>query len=113
MTAYAIAHLQQFAPHPEVAEYIDRIGETFEPFGGQFLVHGTAHEVMEGRWPGHVVMIAFPDARLAHEWWDSPAYQDIAPLRSRHIDTDIVIVEGVAEGYDPRTTAQALREQLG
>ena len=113
MTAYAIAHLQQFTPHPEVAEYIDRIGETFEPFGGQFLVHGTAHEVMEGRWPGHVVMIAFPDARLAHEWWDSPAYQAIAPLRSRHIDTDIVIVEGVAEGYDPRTTAQALRDQLG
>ncbi|MEY9257921.1 uncharacterized protein (DUF1330 family) [Brevibacterium epidermidis] len=43
MAAYAIAHLQQFAPHSEVAEYIDRIGETFAPFGGRFLIHGTAH----------------------------------------------------------------------
>ncbi|MGO1909612.1 DUF1330 domain-containing protein [Brevibacterium aurantiacum] len=50
-------------------------------------------------------MIAFPDARHAHDWWYSPAYQDIAPLRSRHIDSDIVIVEGVAEGYDSRDTA--------
>jgi uncharacterized protein (DUF1330 family) len=43
MTVYAIAHLQEFTPHRDVAEHIDRIGETFAPFGGRFLIHGTAH----------------------------------------------------------------------
>lgn len=112
MTAYVIAHLQEAAPHPEIAEYIERIPETFEPYGGRFLVHGTAHEVKEGSWPGHVVMIGFPGVAEARAWWDSPAYRAIAPLRSRHIAGDIVLVDGVPEDYDPAVTARALREAL-
>jgi uncharacterized protein (DUF1330 family) len=60
MPAYAIAHLQEATPHPEIAEYIERITATFEPHGGRFLAHATQHEVKEGTWPGHVVMIGFP-----------------------------------------------------
>ncbi|MGW1800428.1 DUF1330 domain-containing protein [Streptomyces sp. NPDC001984] len=112
MTAYAIAHLREAAPHPEIAEYIERITATFEPYGGRFLVHGTQHEVKEGSWPGHVVVIGFPSIAEARAWWDSPAYQAIAPLRSRHIEGDIILVEGVPEGYDPAVTAKALREAL-
>src|SRR4051794_28541935 len=112
MSAYAIAHLREAAPHPEIAEYIERIPDTFEPYGGRFLVHATQHEVMEGSWPGHVVVIGFPGIAEARAWWDSPAYQEIAPLRSRHIEGDIILVEGVPEGYDPRATAKALRESI-
>ncbi|MGC4982672.1 DUF1330 domain-containing protein [Streptomyces sp. DT193] len=112
MTAYAIAHLQEAAPHPEIAEYIERIGATFEPYGGRFLVHATRHEVVEGGWPGHVVVIGFPNMTEARAWWDSPAYRDIAPLRSRHIEGDIILVPGVPEGYDPTATAKAMREAL-
>ncbi|SFL55354.1 DUF1330 domain-containing protein [Streptomyces pini] len=112
MTAYAIAHLREATPHPEIAEYIERIPATFEPYGGRFLVHGTQHEVKEGDWPGHVVMIGFPGIAEARAWWDSPAYREIAPLRSRHIAGDIILVEGVPEGYDPAATAQALRQAL-
>ncbi|MCW7940876.1 hypothetical protein AAW14_01340 [Streptomyces hygroscopicus] len=112
MPAYAIAHLQEAAPHPEIAEYIERISATFEPYGGRFLVHATQHEVKEGSWPGHVVVIVFPGIGEARSWWDSPAYQEIAPLRSRHIEGDIILVEGVPEDYDPTVTAKALREAL-
>ncbi|WP_235530086.1 DUF1330 domain-containing protein [Nocardioides sp. Root151] len=73
MTAYAIAHLRDAEPHPDVAEYIERIAGTFEPFGGRFLVHGTPPEVKEGAWAGHVVVIGFPGIDEAREWWDSPA----------------------------------------
>ncbi|MGO4748506.1 DUF1330 domain-containing protein, partial [Streptomyces sp. 2MCAF27] len=45
MSAYVIGHLREAAPHPEIAEYIERITATFEPYGGRFLVHGTQHEV--------------------------------------------------------------------
>ncbi|WP_404815604.1 DUF1330 domain-containing protein [Streptomyces thermolineatus] len=110
MTAYVIARLREAAPHPEIAEYIERISGTFEPHGGRFLVHATQHEVKEGSWPGHVVMIGFPGTAEARAWWDSPAYREIAPLRSRHIEGDIILVEGVPEGYDPTSTAKAMRE---
>ncbi|MFF8727102.1 DUF1330 domain-containing protein [Streptomyces sp. NPDC015171] len=112
MPAYVIAHLQEAAPHPEIADYIERISATFEPFGGRFLVHAAQHEVVEGSWPGHVVVISFPSTAEARAWWDSPAYQEIAPLRSRHIDGDIILVPGVPEHYDPAGTAKALRESM-
>ncbi|MEU4316582.1 DUF1330 domain-containing protein [Nocardia sp. NPDC024068] len=112
MTAYAIAHLREAAPHPEIAEYIERLTGTFDPFGGHFLVHMTPHEVKEGSWPGHVVMIGFPGIAEARAWWDSPAYREIAPLRSRHIAGDIILVDGVPAGYDPAATAAAMRASL-
>ncbi|MCX5264773.1 DUF1330 domain-containing protein [Streptomyces sp. NBC_00199] len=112
MSAYAIAHLQEAAPHGEIAEYIERITDTFTPYGGRFLVHGAQHEVKEGSWPGHVVVIGFPSLAQAREWWGSDAYQKIAPLRSRHIQGDIVLVPGVADGYDATATARVLRESL-
>ncbi|NKY52383.1 DUF1330 domain-containing protein [Nocardia vermiculata] len=112
MTAYAIANLHNSSPHPDVAEYIERIPGTFAPYGGRFLVHVTPHEVKEGSWDGAVVVIEFPDIEQARAWWDSPAYREIAPLRSRHIDGDIVLVAGVAEDYDATVTAAAMRAAL-
>ncbi|MEU3830925.1 DUF1330 domain-containing protein [Streptomyces sp. SID486] len=112
MPAYVIAHLQESAPHPEIAEYIERITDTFEPYGGRFLVHAAQHEVKEGAWPGHVVVISFPSMDAARTWWDSPAYQELAPLRSRHIEGDIILVPGVPEDYDAADTGRAMRESL-
>ncbi|MFC7017850.1 DUF1330 domain-containing protein [Streptomyces viridiviolaceus] len=109
MSAYAMAHLQEAAPHPEIAEYIERITATFEPYGGRFLVHGAQHEVKEGHWPGHVVVIGFPSLAEARAWWDSAEYQEIAPLRSRHIEGDIILVPGVGDDYDAAATARAIR----
>ena len=109
MPAYVIAHLQDAAPHPDIAEYIERLPATLEPYGGRYLVHATQHEVKEGTWPGHVVMIGFPGIAEARAWWDSPAYREIAPLRARHIDGDIIFVEGVPDGYDPSVSTKAIR----
>ena len=55
-------------------------------------------------------MIGFPGIAEARSWWDSPAYREIAPLRSRHIEGDIIMVEGVPDGYDPIAVATAIRE---
>ncbi|MBC9714040.1 DUF1330 domain-containing protein [Streptomyces sp. TRM66268-LWL] len=112
MSAYVIARLRKASLHPDIAEYIERIPGTFEPYGGRFLVHVTPHEVLEGTWDEDVVMIGFPGIEEARAWWDSPAYQEIAPLRSRHIDGDIILIKGVPEGYDATKTAAALRGAL-
>jgi uncharacterized protein (DUF1330 family) len=61
MTAYALAHLHNPNPHPEVIDYIERIQATFDPYGGCFIVHGPeVVDVREREWPGTVVIIEFP-----------------------------------------------------
>ncbi|MFJ9412824.1 DUF1330 domain-containing protein [Streptomyces sp. NPDC101227] len=99
MTAFAIAHLRPAAPHPDIARYIEGIQVTMDPFGGRFRVHNAQVEVREGEWPGFVVVIEFPDIEAARAWYDSPAYQELLPLRTRHIAGDLVLVPGVADGY--------------
>jgi uncharacterized protein (DUF1330 family) len=112
MTTYAIAHLRPTGMNEEIIEYIDRIQDTMDPYGGRFLVHMAEIEVVEGDWPGTVVMLEFPDLDAVRSWYASPAYQEILPLRTRHMDADIIVVEGVPAGYDPRESAAALRRSL-
>lgn len=109
MTAYALAHLRTPTINEDVLLYIDRVQDTLTPYDGRFLVHGSDVEVMEGRWPGTVVIIEFPDTTAAHAWYASPDYQAILPRRTDHIDGDTIIVEGVPPGYDTRVTAARLR----
>ena len=110
MTAYALAHLRTPTLHDDIFEYIEQIQDTMDPYGGRFLVHGAEVEVIEGRWPGTVVIIEFPDMAAARAWYASPAYQAILPLRTRHIEGETLIVPGVGPGYDARVTAAALRD---
>lgn len=113
MTAYALAHLRTPTINPDVLEYIDRVQDTLDPYGGRFLVHGGDVDVMEGSWPGSVAIIAFPDTAAAHAWYASPAYQEILPRRTDHVTSDAIIVEGVPPGYDPRATAARLAATPG
>lgn len=110
MAAYAIAHLHNPAPGPDVFEYLERIDSTLEPYAGRFLVHGGAMEILEGTWPGAVVMIEFPGMTEAKSWYRSPAYQKILPLRTSHITSDVIIAEGVEPGHDSAEMAAKLRQ---
>jgi uncharacterized protein (DUF1330 family) len=112
MTAYALAHLYNPAPHPEVVEYLERIQDTLDPFEGRFLVHGPKVAVAEGEWPGTLVIIEFPDVERAAAWYASPGYQAILPLRTRNIDGAAILVEGVGADYDPASKAVAMRAAL-
>ncbi|MFD9036293.1 DUF1330 domain-containing protein [Streptomyces sp. NPDC059567] len=111
MTAYALANLNPpTVLDEEVFTYIERIQATLDPFGGRFLVHGAPErEVREGEWPGALVMIGFPSMDQARGWYDSSAYQELIPLRTRHIPGDVLLIDGVAPGYDPAATGAVLR----
>ncbi|MFG1944121.1 DUF1330 domain-containing protein [Nonomuraea sp. NPDC048826] len=109
MSAYAIAHLKTPNLHPDVLTYMERIQETLDPFGGRFIVHGPTVEVFEGEWPGSIVIIQFDDMESARNWYASPGYQKILPMRTDHIDGVAILAEGVGPGYDPATRAAALR----
>lgn len=109
--AYAVAHLSEIDLGPEIATYLQRIDETLEPFGGRFLVHGSTLTRLEGDWgdaSAGVVVISFPDRERAQAWYDSPAYQEILPLRTRNASCRTAILDGVPPGYRATDTLQRL-----
>ncbi|MBZ9740774.1 MULTISPECIES: DUF1330 domain-containing protein [unclassified Mesorhizobium] len=95
MTAYAVAHMRQTTMGPEIVEYLHRIDATLEPFGGRFLIHGGNLEVVENDWPGHLIIIEFPDRADVREWYASPAYRAILALRTNNSLSDVVFADGV------------------
>ena len=99
MTFYAIAHLRTVDVNDEILEYIRRIDDTLEPYGGRFLVHGTSPEVLDGDIPGFVVLIGFPDEASARSWYESEEYQAILPLRLNNSEGGAGLLTPVPEGY--------------
>ncbi|MFF3013672.1 DUF1330 domain-containing protein [Streptomyces sp. NPDC057939] len=111
MSAYGFAHLRARRHHPDVIEYLERIQETLDPFAGRFVIHGPPAEVVEGTWPGSMVLIEFPGLTEARAWYESPAYRAILRLRADHIEGDLLLIEGVGPGYDPAERALKLRTE--
>ncbi|MEV0589464.1 DUF1330 domain-containing protein [Nonomuraea sp. NPDC050310] len=109
MSAFALAHLKNPNSHPDVLEYMERVDETLVPFGGWFVVHGAEPDVREGQWPGTIVIIGFPSLQAARDWYDSPAYQAILPLRTGHIDSTAILVDGVAPTHQAADMAAIMR----
>ncbi|MFF3114722.1 DUF1330 domain-containing protein [Kitasatospora sp. NPDC057904] len=99
MSAFAIAQVRSVEFGPDIVEYLERIDATLEPFGGRFVVHGGNVEVVEGSWGTDVIVIEFPDRERVRAWYDSPAYREILPLRTRHMDADAIFADGVPQGY--------------
>ncbi len=112
MPAYALAHLYDPQLNDDVLTYIERIQATMDPYGGRFLVHGPEVEVKEGEWPGTIVILEFPTIEDARAWYDSPAYQEIIELRTKHIRGDTLIVAGVPAGYVAARTAATARAAM-
>ena len=96
---YAIAYLRDVHVNDEIVTYLERIDATLAPHGGRFLVHGGHLTPAEGVWDGDIIVIRFPDVAAAREWYDSPAYREILPLRTRNSDGIAALVEGVPNGY--------------
>ena len=88
MSTYLINHLRipYGLPKPDNLKYLEQVEATFEPFGGKWLVLDAQVEVLEGQWPGSVVLMEFPDMDTARRWYESPEYQEILHLEDRQRD---------------------------
>ena len=97
MTTYLINHLRipNEVPNDGGLEYLEQVEATFQPYGGKWLVLGQHDEVLEGAWPGSVVLMEFPDRDAAKAWYNSPAYQKILHLRIDNAISDVILVDRV------------------
>lgn len=85
---------------PPIVEYLERIDATVVSFGGHFIVHGGDFELLEGSWPGNLIVIEFPDRAQASAWYNSPAYQAIVTLRTDNSDSDVIMIDGVDRDHE-------------
>ena len=99
MTAFAVAVIRETRFGDEVVEYLRRIDDTLAPFSGKYRIHGGPYEALEGSWSGDLVVIEFPSMEQARAWYASDAYQRIRPLRTRHTEGEVILVQGVADGH--------------
>jgi uncharacterized protein (DUF1330 family) len=109
VTAYAIGLLGDVQFGPDIVNYLERIDATLEPFGGAFLVHGTRPEMKEGVFAGDCVVIGFPTIEQARAWYASDVYAELIPLRTRHSQSTVFLLDGVEAGY----RAVSLLDKLG
>jgi uncharacterized protein (DUF1330 family) len=96
MTAYVIADIDIHDPEA-YREYVALTPATLQPHGGRFVVRGGSCQVVEGDWqPGRVVVIEFPSADDARNWYDSPDYAAAKAIRQRASTGKLLLVEGAA-----------------
>lgn len=95
MAGYVIVEVDVTDPEPYEA-YRTRVPATLERYGGRFVVRGGAVQALEGGWqPRRLVVLEFPSVERAREWYASPEYQQILPIREWYARSRAVIVEGV------------------
>jgi uncharacterized protein (DUF1330 family) len=102
---YVIVTIKQVNDRDAFAEYARLVKPLIERHGGQYLAIVRSPEVRDGQWPFlRTVVVGFPSAERAHEWYDSPEYREIITLRKRGIDANIVMVSDLSElpvdGYE-------------
>jgi uncharacterized protein (DUF1330 family) len=95
---YIVAEITVHTPGAEWDEYRGKVLATLQAFGGRFLTRGGGDhpEVLEGDGPaGRIVILEFDSQERARDWYNSPAYQDILPLRLRNAGGRVTCSAGV------------------
>ncbi|MFC6018138.1 DUF1330 domain-containing protein [Plantactinospora solaniradicis] len=113
MTTYLINHLRipGGVPNEKGLSYLEQVEATVAPYGGKWLAQGDA-TVVEGAWPGSVVLMEFPDRTAAENWYNSPEYQAILPLRVDNAISDLILVDSVGPDFTVAGFAQQVRAAI-
>jgi uncharacterized protein (DUF1330 family) len=92
---YVIAEVEVTDP-ATMNKYGEKVPETLAPFNHHYVVRSAKIQALEGEPPkGGVVVIAFDSVEKAREWYDSPAYAAIRPIRQSAAKSRIFLVEGL------------------
>lgn len=95
MPAYVIVDIQVRDP-VRYEDYKKIAAPTIAEFGGRYIVRGGTVHALEGEWTlGRLVVLEFPDAARAREWWSSASYGPAKRLRHETATTKMILVEGL------------------
>ena len=98
MAAYVLAHVDVKDP-VAYEDYKRMVPETIAKYGGRFLARGPQPEILEGGWdPKRLVLVEFPSADRAREWWNSEIYAPAKAARQASSVGTLVLLEGIPAG---------------
>ena len=79
-------------------EFVARVPAVVEQYGGRYLARSGEVSTMVGDWqPERIVLIEFETIEQVQEFFASPEYQALVPLREQSATTRAILVEG----YEP------------
>lgn len=79
-------------------KYLAKVPDLVARHGGEYLARGGDFEVLEGDWrPTRLILFRFPDRESVKALFSDPEYLPLKALRHSIADTQIVMVDGVAE----------------
>jgi uncharacterized protein (DUF1330 family) len=95
--AYYVGNVQEVKDPEAYKTYAARVPETLTPFGGKFIVRGAEPVILDAsrKPPGYIVIIQFPSMKNLRDWWNSPVYSSIRPIRERLTTGQNYAVEGL------------------
>jgi uncharacterized protein (DUF1330 family) len=94
MPAYVVAEVNITNPEG-YKEYAAAVPATIARYGGRFLVRGGKAQALEGDWPEcRRVIIEFPTAQAARDWFDSPEYEKPKAMRRANSQGRLLLIEG-------------------
>jgi uncharacterized protein (DUF1330 family) len=91
---YVIAEVAVTDP-AVMQKYGEQVPATMDSFDHQYVIRSDKTQSLEGEPPNGIVVIALDSVAKAREWYDSPAYAAIKPLREHAAKSRIFIVEGL------------------
>jgi uncharacterized protein (DUF1330 family) len=82
---YLVSHAEEITDTAMVREYGKSVGKTIKDFGGTVLVGAAPAVELDGQAPpkGRFVIVRFPSMDALQQWYNSPAYTAIRPLREK------------------------------
>ncbi|MBK9361825.1 MAG: DUF1330 domain-containing protein [Rubrivivax sp.] len=96
--AYVIVDMKITDPE-QYKQYMAAAPAAVKAFGGEYLVRGGRHEVLEGHWqPARLAMLRFPSLDAAKAFYDAEMYRAARAKREGATEYfNMIVVEGVPE----------------
>ena len=95
MSYYFIAQIR-IKDNEEYQKYIDKAGEVFKKYNGEYLSVDNNPKILEGYWDySRTVLIRFKNIDDFNEWYNSADYQEILKYRLKAAVCDTVLAKGL------------------
>lgn len=95
MPFYFIANIK-LTDESGYKKYVEKSGEIFSKYNGEYLAVDNNPEVLEGNWQfSRIVIIKFETKSDFQKWYNSTEYQEILKYRLSSSRCDTILVKGL------------------
>ncbi len=93
--SYIIAHIDT-KNDTLMERYREEVPKIVAQYHGKYLVRGGKTKIVEGQnFQNRIVVIEFPDAELATQFYNSKEYSPLIKLRGQAGKNEVVIAKGI------------------